>query len=131
MDDVDVNVARKIRNRRIELGLRQIDMANRLKITRGNISHMEMGRNKINHNDLKKISEILGKPVSYFLDSEEEYLDTVQVNKSSKELKRIIEKWGIENFLNQKKVPKEFKEDLKLHIEYLCELYGIDLKNVW
>lgn len=129
LSEVDVRIARKLRERRNELKLSQQQVADYIGVSRANVTHYESGRLKIRHNILKKLSEILGKPVSYFLDDEDTYQESQFVN--NEKVQEIISNWKMSKFLESKEVSQEFINDLKLTVEYLSELYNEDFEDIW
>lgn len=65
----DVNVGRRVRVLRLERGLSQTALANRLGITFQQVQKYEKGTNRIGAGRLQQISEILQVPISVFFDS--------------------------------------------------------------
>jgi transcriptional regulator with XRE-family HTH domain len=59
----------KIQEARQELGLTQQELASRLACTQAALSNYELGKRRIDFASLEQIAEILGKPLSYFLES--------------------------------------------------------------
>lgn len=131
MKPIDIEVARKIRKRRLELKLTQEQVAKKLGVTRGNVTQFEMGRNKIKHNTLRKYAEILKKPVSYFVGDESKYFSEIKLRSNPEELTKIVDKWKINEFLKNINASDDFIDDLELTLEYLCELYNLDMKKIW
>lgn len=59
----------KVREKRIEKGLSQKEIANLLGISnRTSYTRMENGLVQLKATDLEKIAQILGEPISYFFD---------------------------------------------------------------
>ena len=131
LQEIDILIARRIRERRLELNLTQQELADRLGVTRGNITQFEMGRNKIKHNTLSKLAEILEKPVAYFMSEDDKYYDDAKLKSNPEEIQKILKTWKMKKFLEEKNISKEFIKDLELTIEYLCELYNVDFKEIW
>jgi transcriptional regulator with XRE-family HTH domain len=131
LTSLDIEVARKIQQRRYELKMSQKALADKIGVTRGNIAQFEIGRNKLKHSVLKKIAVALNKPVSWFLGDEEKFLNEVAIKVNDRELNILVKDWTIKNYLKQKKVSSDFIEDLGITLEYLCELYGVDINKIW
>jgi transcriptional regulator with XRE-family HTH domain len=131
LSDTDIRLAHLIKKRRIELGLRQHEVAKRLGVTRGNVAQFEMGRNKLNHNTLKNIAEILEKPISYFVGDEKKYREQESLEKSKDEIKELLKTWKLGEYIKYKNLPENFQKDLKTYIEYLCELYEVKVEEIW
>ena len=63
------SIGLKIQQARQELGLTQQELASRLHCTQAALSNYELGKRRLDFTDLEQIAEILGKPMSYFLES--------------------------------------------------------------
>ena len=61
------NVIERLKTARLEAGLKQEDVAAKLKKPQSYISKIERGERRIDVAELKKLSEIYKKPVSYFI----------------------------------------------------------------
>ena len=59
----------RIQEARQELGLTQQELASRLNCTHAALSNYELGKRRLYFANLEQIAEILGKPMSYFLES--------------------------------------------------------------
>ncbi|OGN92651.1 MAG: hypothetical protein A2Z75_08310 [Chloroflexi bacterium RBG_13_50_10] len=59
----------KIQQARQELGLTQEELASRLGCTQAALSNYELGKRRVYLAGLEQIADILGKPLSYFLES--------------------------------------------------------------
>ena len=57
----------KLRKARLEIGLRQIDVAKKLKRTQTYVSRVEMGEQRLDILELKKFSELYKKNLNYFI----------------------------------------------------------------
>ena len=66
--EIDRYVGRRIRERRVMLGLSQQQMANLIGVTYQQAHKYERGINRISAGRLYEISQVLGVPVSYFFD---------------------------------------------------------------
>ncbi|MFD2238805.1 helix-turn-helix domain-containing protein [Aureimonas populi] len=65
-DEADKFIAKRVRDRRRELGLSQEKLGERLEITFQQVQKYENGKNRISAGRLFSISEFLLVPVSYF-----------------------------------------------------------------
>ncbi len=57
----------KLREARIEAGLRQIDVAKKLKRTQSYVSRVEVGEQRLDILELKKFAELYKKDLHYFI----------------------------------------------------------------
>lgn len=64
----DVHIGRRIRERRITLGISQSALADKLGITFQQVQKYERGSNRVSGSRLWDISTVLGVDVSYFFD---------------------------------------------------------------
>jgi transcriptional regulator with XRE-family HTH domain len=67
-DPVDIHVAMRVRERRIELGLTQPELAGELGITFQGLYKYEKGKNRISAGRLYGLSKALGVPVTFFFE---------------------------------------------------------------
>ena len=85
-------IGRKLQKAREEMGLSQEELAKRLGYTQSSLSNYELGKRRLYLSDLKKICEILGKPITYFLEdstdqqTDEENLGTILTEQHLKEI---------------------------------------------
>ena len=89
-------IGRRIKNERLNLGLTQETMAERLDVTNGYVSQVERGITKISLELLAKIAVVLDKDISFFvsgsaIESENYMLDGItpafkQLSKRDKKL---------------------------------------------
>jgi transcriptional regulator with XRE-family HTH domain len=63
---VDVHVGKRIRIRRLLLGMNQETLANALGLTFQQVQKYEHGANRVSASRLSAMAEILGAPISYF-----------------------------------------------------------------
>lgn len=61
------NFVEKLRKARLEAGLRQIDVAKKLKRTQSYISRVEVGEQRLDVLELKKFAKLYQKDINYFL----------------------------------------------------------------
>lgn len=57
----------KLRKTRLEAGLRQIDVAKKLKRTQSYVSRVEVGEQRLDILELKKFAELYKKSLDYFI----------------------------------------------------------------
>jgi len=57
----------KLRKARLETGLRQIDVAKKLKRTQSYVSRVEIGEQRLDVMELKKFAKLYTKDINYFL----------------------------------------------------------------
>ena len=65
-------IGRKLQKAREEAGLSQEELARKLGCTQASLSNYELGKRRLYLADLQRIGQILGKPVTYFLEDAEE-----------------------------------------------------------
>jgi len=91
--DIDRHVGKKLKLRRINLGLSQQELGKRMNITFQQIQKYEKGINRVSSGKLYELSKILKVPVGYFFegiddetsDSSEEY-KAINYNNLNKEI---------------------------------------------
>lgn len=57
----------KLRKARLDAGLRQIDVAKKLKRTQSYVSRVEVGEQRLDILELKKFAKLYGKDINYFV----------------------------------------------------------------
>lgn len=65
-DPIAAQIGRRVRDRRLELGLSQVDLARRLGVTYQQVQKYERGTNRIAADRLHGLAQILDVPISYF-----------------------------------------------------------------
>ena len=75
ISDLNKKIGAKIRSAREDVGLTQTDVADLLGIQQTALAAIENGRNALRIEHLMKLPEILGKPVSYFLEFDTDFTD--------------------------------------------------------
>jgi len=65
-------IGRKLQKAREEAGLSQEDLAKKLGCTQASLSNYELGKRRLYLADLQRIGQLLGKPVTYFLEDSED-----------------------------------------------------------
>ncbi len=66
-DFISAFIGKKIKEKRQELGIKQIEIANSVNISRASIANIESGRQLIQIDTLYKISKILNADITHFL----------------------------------------------------------------
>jgi transcriptional regulator with XRE-family HTH domain len=64
----DIEIGRRIRARRLMIGMSQTALAEKLEITFQQVQKYERGTNRISSGRLKKVASFLGVPMNYFYD---------------------------------------------------------------
>jgi transcriptional regulator with XRE-family HTH domain len=86
-------IGKKLQKAREEAGLSQDELSKMLGYTQSSLSNYELGKRRLYLVELQRISEILGKPVTYFLedskDNETEQNDVKAILKTP-HIKEII-----------------------------------------
>ena len=67
MNFTDQHIARRLRGKRLALGLSEDSLAQALGVERDRIEHYERAILRVSADHLDRLSEIMGVPVSYFL----------------------------------------------------------------
>lgn len=65
---VDIHVGRRLKARRLFLGLSQTDLAERVDVSYQQIQKYELGRNRVSASRLWEIAEALNVPVAFFFE---------------------------------------------------------------
>lgn len=61
------NFVGKLRQARLDAGLRQVDVAKKLKRTQSYVSRVEVGEQRLDILELQKFAKIYKKPLDYFV----------------------------------------------------------------
>lgn len=64
-------IGRKLQKAREDAGLSQEELAKKLGCTQASLSNYELGKRRLYLADLQRIGQLLGKPVTYFLEESE------------------------------------------------------------
>jgi len=86
-------IGRKLQKAREEAGLSQEELAKKLGCTQASLSNYELGKRRLYLADLQRIGQLLGKPVTYFL---EDFEDEPTVHR---ELNRILKEPFVKEIL--------------------------------
>ena len=73
-------IGKKLQKAREEAGLSQKELARRLGCTQASLSNYELGKRRLYLAELQHLSEILGKPVTFFLEDIDEAEDAEPVD---------------------------------------------------
>jgi len=65
-------IGHRLQRAREEAGMSQEELAKILGYTQSSLSNYELGKRRLYITDLQRIGQILGKPITYFLDDESE-----------------------------------------------------------
>ncbi len=65
-------IGRKLQKAREEAGLSQEELAGKLGCTQASLSNYELGKRRLYLADLQRIGQLLGKPITYFLEDSED-----------------------------------------------------------
>jgi transcriptional regulator with XRE-family HTH domain len=65
-------IGRKLQKAREEAGLSQKELAREVGCTQASLSNYELGKRRLYLAELQRIGDILGKPIGYFLEENEE-----------------------------------------------------------
>ena len=82
--DFNVHLGRKLRLRRLSLGLTQTKVAQAINVTFQQIQKYEKGTNGVSSNRLMQLSQFLKVPIIYFFEDFKEFKDT-EINDASNE----------------------------------------------
>jgi len=83
-DNFNVHLGKKLRLRRLSLGLTQTKVAQAINVTFQQIQKYEKGTNGVSSNRLMQLSQFLKVPIIYFFEDYKEFKD-VEVNQVSNE----------------------------------------------
>lgn len=78
------DIGSKLQKAREDAGLSQEGLAKMIGCTQSSLSNYELGKRRLYLADLKRISDILGKPVEYFIeeddDADDKYIQNEDIN---------------------------------------------------
>ncbi len=66
-------IGRKLQKAREDAGLSQEELARRLGCSQASLSNYELGKRRLYLADLQRIGQLLGKPITYFLEESENH----------------------------------------------------------
>jgi len=123
-------IVKRIKETRLEKGLTQQDLANRLGKTAAAISDLERGKVQVTASDLFLISQLLQKPIEFFYgeeygEAEIQDLITLVRRESPDVRKQTIE--TVKMLLQMQKIGEKLSEnpDAQLPIEDLKEFFNL------
>lgn len=124
---VDVHVGKKLKLRRINLGLSQQELGKMLKITFQQVQKYEKGVNRVSCGKLYQLSNVLDVPLTYFFDGLEGSNDNSSRVSNCKDVdyedlnKEILTISRLLNKVSDKKKKKNLVETIKNLIKFLKE----------
>ena len=74
-DNFNIHLGKKLRMRRLSLGLTQTKVAQAINVTFQQIQKYEKGTNGVNSNRLMQLSQFLKVPIIYFFEDYKEFTD--------------------------------------------------------
>ncbi len=93
MTPTDIHIGKRMKIRRISLGLSQVEVAKTLGLTFQQIQKYEEGINRVAGGNLYAISKILKVPINYFfegIDNEDKEIEEIDRKELNKEVLTII-----------------------------------------
>ena len=82
----NVHLGKKLRMRRLSLGLTQTKVAQAINVTFQQIQKYEKGTNGVSSNRLMQLSQFLKVPITYFYEEYKDYKDTADTNDTTEDL---------------------------------------------
>ena len=80
VNEIDVLVARRLRERRLELGMNQKVLGDAIKVTTQQIQKYELAKNRISSGNLFYFAQVLQVSISYFFDASSEHKAELWLN---------------------------------------------------
>ena len=120
-DNFNIHLGKKLRIRRLSLGLTQAKVAQAINVTFQQIQKYEKGTNGVSSNRLMQLSQFLKVPIIYFFEDFSEYLINIE---RSKEGHMNVNY----NFLL--KVYSELTQDQKIKFNKNLQLSGSAISKV-
>ena len=81
-DNFNIHLGKKLRMRRLSLGLTQTKVAQAINVTFQQIQKYEKGTNGVNSNRLMQLSNFLKVPITYFFEDYKEFKNSQPENES-------------------------------------------------
>ncbi len=81
-DNFNIHLGKKLRMRRLSLGLTQTKVAQAINVTFQQIQKYEKGTNGVNSNRLMQLSNFLKVPITYFFEDYKEFKNSKPENES-------------------------------------------------
>ena len=85
-DNFNIHLGKKLRMRRLSLGLTQTKVAQAINVTFQQIQKYEKGTNGVSSNRLMQLSQFLKVPIIYFFEDFKDFKDTVPGELSNEDL---------------------------------------------
>jgi len=82
----NVHLGKKLRMRRLSLGLTQTKVAQAINVTFQQIQKYEKGTNGVSSNRLMQLSQFLKVPITYFYEEYKDYKDIADTNDTTEDL---------------------------------------------
>ena len=103
-ESFNIHLGRKLRMRRLSLGLTQTKVAQAINVTFQQIQKYEKGTNGVSSNRLMQLSQFLNVPITYFFEDFKEFKD---VNSHEHELEDLNYSFLSRTFSALSKIQKE------------------------
>ena len=85
-DNFNIHVGKKLRMRRLSLGLTQTKVAQAINVTFQQIQKYEKGTNGVSSNRLMQLSQFLKVPIIYFFEDFKEFKDVIADSETNEDL---------------------------------------------
>ena len=85
-ENFNIHLGRKLRMRRLSLGLTQTKVAQAINVTFQQIQKYEKGTNGVSSNRLMQLSQFLKVPITYFYEEYKDYKDITTIHATSEDL---------------------------------------------
>ena len=102
-ENFNIHLGKKLRMRRLSLGLTQTKVAQAINVTFQQIQKYEKGTNGVSSNRLMQLSQFLKVPIIYFFEDYKEFKDIVPGELSNEDLKLFFFKQNIFFFIQDTK----------------------------
>jgi transcriptional regulator with XRE-family HTH domain len=112
---IDVHVGKRIRTRRLLLGMNQETLANALGLTFQQVQKYEHGANRVSASRLSAMADILGVPISFFFSDLDDPSATPEERESRERMERpeTIELIRLYYAIPDQRVRRQFLEMVK------------------
>ncbi len=85
-ENFNIHLGKKLRMRRLSLGLTQTKVAQAINVTFQQIQKYEKGTNGVSSNRLMQLSQFLKVPIIYFFEDFKEFKDVISDSESNEDL---------------------------------------------
>ena len=106
-ENFNIHLGRKLRMRRLSLGLTQTKVAQAINVTFQQIQKYEKGTNGVSSNRLMQLSQFLKVPIIYFFEDYKEFKDINESNLSNETNEDLNYSFLSRTFLSLSKTQKE------------------------